>query len=182
MITFKIIKKANNTFWHLFNNSLKEVHISDFDIVLDFEKFIIQCKNGSNVPNLSINISEISITVLGVESYGYNASTLLDKLIEIGYTPYVDFGLGIVDAPSDGQIYGRQNGVWVIVTSGSGGLNPFPTLYTTPKFLRKGFGKTDETIKEIGDFYEFGIDATNYCTLGRWNGTTYDIINLTIDF
>lgn len=63
----------------------------------------------------------------------------------------------------------------------SGGSVNTP-LYTVPKMLRKGFGNTNLLTTEIGDFFEFGIDATRYCTLGRWNGTDYDIINLTEDF
>jgi hypothetical protein len=69
--------------------------------------------------------------------------------------------------------------LYVLVDAlGGGSVTP---LYLIPKMIRKGFGNTNISIVEIGDLFEFGIDATTYCTLAKWNGTTYDKIT-TIEF
>ena len=137
MSIFKIIKKAPNSFWHLYNNGSKEVNLSDFQVVLDSmaQTFNIQCLNGANIPNQSVQIADIRVidqTAGSLEESFANVSTLKDRLTTLGYTPYKS-STGIEEAPVDGNTYGRKNEGWITITSGGGSLLalPFTTNHLT---------------------------------------------------
>lgn len=127
---FKIIKKAPNSFWHLYNNGSKEVNLSDFEVVLDLiaQTFNIQCLNGANIPNQSVQIANIRVidqTAGSFEETFPNVSTLKDRLTTLGYTPYKST-TGIEEAPVDGNTYGRKNEGWNIITQGVSQLVALP--------------------------------------------------------
>jgi hypothetical protein len=121
---FKIIKKAPNSFWHLYNNGAKEVNLSDFQVVLDLiaQTFNIQCLNGANIPNQSVKIANIRVideTDGAVEETFVSVIALKNRLTTLGYTPYKST-TGIEEAPVDGNTYGRKDEGWVLVSGISG--------------------------------------------------------------
>lgn len=91
---FYIIKDADG-FWHRYNNDSKNVSISDFEVVLDevANTFMIQCKNGSNIPNGAVLCTDIVVvdsTSGGSEELFPTVSLLKVRLEELGYTPYFE--------------------------------------------------------------------------------------------
>lgn len=95
MSYFIIEKSTTGNFYHIYNNERTRVNVSDFDIVLDDVSltFIIQCKNGSNIPSQAISISLIQVIDLSVSGTPI-AFSGIDGLIEllksISYTPYLN--------------------------------------------------------------------------------------------
>ena len=91
---FTIQKDLNGIFWHIYNNARTRVNVSDFDVVIDdvSNTFIIQCKNGSNIPNQAISISLIQVIDLSVGTSPIlfsGANGLIQLLTAKGYTPYL---------------------------------------------------------------------------------------------
>ena len=91
---FTIQKDLNGIFWHIYNNLKTKVNVSDFDVVIDdvANTFIIQCKNGSNIPNQAISISLIQVIDLSVGTSPIpfiGANGLIQLLTAKGYTPYL---------------------------------------------------------------------------------------------
>jgi len=91
---FEIIKRTSG-FWHLFNNSSKEVNVSDFEVVLDAvaQTYILQCKNGANIPNIEVPIANIIVrdeTGANVDETFATVALLKVRLIALGYTPYLN--------------------------------------------------------------------------------------------
>ena len=124
MSTFKIIKKGAGNFWHVYSNGAKEVNLSDFQVVLDLiaQTFNIQCLNGANIPNQSVQIANIRVideTDGAVEETFVSVIALKNRLTTLGYTPYKS-STGIEEAPVDGNTYGRKDEGWVLVSGISG--------------------------------------------------------------
>jgi hypothetical protein len=91
---FTIEKDLNGIFWHIYNNARSRVSVSDFDVVIDdvSNTFIIQCKNGSNIPNQAISISLIQVIDLSIGTSPIpfsGANGLIQLLTAKGYTPYL---------------------------------------------------------------------------------------------
>ena len=91
---FTIQKDLNGIFWHIYNNLKTKVSVSDFDVVIDdvSNTFIIQCKNGSNIPNQAISISLIQVIDLSIGTSPIpfsGANGLIQLLTAKGYTPYL---------------------------------------------------------------------------------------------
>ena len=91
---FVIQKTVTGNFYHIYNNESTKVNVSDFDVVLDDVAltFIIQCKNGSNIPSQAISLSLIQVIDLSVGTSpiafsGVDGLILLLK--SISYTPYL---------------------------------------------------------------------------------------------
>jgi hypothetical protein len=131
-MTFTIIKKGNNNFWHLFNNGAKEVNLSDFQAVLDSvaQTFIIQALNGANVPQTAVGILDIIVideTDASLEETFANVEALRTRLVELGYTPYLgavaDNITGLIEAGTNVTITGdgTTGSPYVISLSGGGG-------------------------------------------------------------
>jgi hypothetical protein len=131
-MTFTIIKKGNNNFWHLFNNGAKEVNLSDFQAVLDSvaQTFIIQALNGANIPQTAVGILDIIVideTDASLEETFANVEALRTRLVELGYTPYLgavaDNITGLIEAGTNVTITGdgTEASPYVISSSGSGG-------------------------------------------------------------
>ena len=96
MATFKITKKGINNFWHTYNNNSKVVNLSDFEVVLDnaSQTFSISMPNGSNVPNIAVAVADIIVldeTGANVNETFVNVEQLRQRLVVLGYTPYLDF-------------------------------------------------------------------------------------------
>jgi hypothetical protein len=60
---FIIRKDIYGNWWHDFNNNATKVNISDFECVIDevANTFIIQNKNGSNVPSKAVSIADVKV-------------------------------------------------------------------------------------------------------------------------
>jgi hypothetical protein len=60
---FIIRKDIYGNWWHDFNNNATKVSISDFECVIDevANTFIIQNKNGSNVPSKAVSIADVKV-------------------------------------------------------------------------------------------------------------------------
>lgn len=93
---FYIIKRTGG-FWHKFNNDSKEVNLSDFEVVLDAvaNTFIIQAKNGSNVPIQAVSVNDITIIdetdASTPETYA-TVQLLKNRLVQLDYTAYIPAG------------------------------------------------------------------------------------------
>jgi len=131
-MTFTIIKKGNNNFWHLFNNGAKEINLSDFQAVLDSvaQTFIIQALNGANIPQTAVGILDIIVideTDASLEETFANVEALRTRLVELGYTPYLgavaDNITGLIEAGTNVTITGdgTTGSPYVISSSGGGG-------------------------------------------------------------
>ena len=90
---FVIQKTITGNFYHIYNNQSTKVNVSDFDVVLDDVAltFIIQCKNGSNIPSQAISLSLIQVIDLSVGTSpiafsGVDGLILLLKSIDCAYT------------------------------------------------------------------------------------------------
>lgn len=153
---FKIIKKAPNSFWHLYNNGSKEVNLSDFEVVLDSmaQTFNIQCLNGANVPNQSVQVADIRVidqTAGSFEETFPNVLILKNRLTTLGYTPYKST-TGIEEAPVDGNTYGRKDEGWDIITDGVSQLVALP--FTTNHLTATGNQYTiGDVVYYIGNVY-----------------------------
>lgn len=94
MSNFIIQKTTTGNFYHIYNNARTKVNVSDFDVVLDDVAltFIIQCKNGSNIPSQAVSINLIQVIDLSVGTSPIPFSGI-DELIlllkSISYTPYL---------------------------------------------------------------------------------------------
>jgi len=94
MSLFTIEKSTTGNFWHKYGNGSNEVSISDFQVVIDAVKrtFIIQPKNGSNIPSQAVSFNDLRVVDLNVSTTPIPFTTG-DSLIEIlkglNYTPYI---------------------------------------------------------------------------------------------
>lgn len=92
---FTIIKTVSGVWYHLFNNGATKVHLSDFDVIIDAiaETYVIEAKNGSNIPSKAISISDIRViddsvsTTIPIAFSG--ATGLIELLTSLGYPPYL---------------------------------------------------------------------------------------------
>ena len=94
MSNFIIQKTTTGNFYHIYNNARTKVNVSDFDVVLDDVAltFIIQCKNGSNIPSqaVSINLIQVIDLSLGTSPIPFSGIDELILLLKsISYTPYL---------------------------------------------------------------------------------------------
>ena len=103
-MTFKITKKGSSFFTHSYNNGSKDVELSDWNIILEYvsQTISIQSLNGSNIPNVSVNILDVIVideTDTGLEETFSNLLQLRIRLIELGYNALVENnGNGVPDA------------------------------------------------------------------------------------
>ena len=109
---FTIEKDLSGIFWHIYNNARTRVNVSDFDVVIDSvsQTFIVQCKNGSNIPSQAISISLIQVIDLSVGTSPIafsGADGLIQLLMAKNYTPYLQ------DAPSQSVVVYRVGQVGV---------------------------------------------------------------------
>lgn len=92
---FTIIKTVSGVWYHLFNNGATKVHLSDFDVIIDAiaETYVIEAKNGSNIPSKAISISDIRVIDDSVSTtipLAFSGATgLIELLTSLGYPPYL---------------------------------------------------------------------------------------------
>lgn len=89
---FKIIKKTSAVWQHELNGQI--IHLSSFGVVADIslQTFILRSLNGSYFPNQSVGIANIIVideTDASVEETFATINELLNRLIELNYTPYI---------------------------------------------------------------------------------------------
>jgi hypothetical protein len=108
--------------------------------------------NGTNV--LTSNLAA------GTHDIGIQPSHLIDAInAGLGQSDW-QTGQGIGDAPSDGNIYGRQNSGWVTVSSG--GIGEAPTDGNT--YVRQNFGWV------VGGISDAPYDGNYYARQnGNWS-------------
>jgi len=169
MSTFSIIKRSANNFWHVYNNGAKDVNISDFELVLDAisQTVIIQTKNGANVPQTAVNITDVIVideTDLSVEETFANVDDLRTRLVELAYTPYLGAGsaesiTGLIDAGTGVTITGTGTLADPYVINSSGGTTPDLQAVLTE-------GNESTTQDAI-----FRLDADRYLKINRASQT-----------
>jgi len=91
---FTIRKDPAGNFFHDFGNGGSSVHLSDFEVLIDDIKntFIIEPKNGSNIPSQSVPLSEVQVIdeITSPSPITYTgASGLITLLKSLYYTPYL---------------------------------------------------------------------------------------------
>jgi len=90
---FKIIKKTPAVWQHELNGQI--IHLSSFGVVADIslQTFILRALNGSYFPQQSVGIADIIVideTDGSVEETFGTINELLNRLVELNYTPYID--------------------------------------------------------------------------------------------
>jgi hypothetical protein len=128
---FTIEKDLSGIFWHIYNNARTRVNVSDFDVVIDSisQTFIIQCKNGSNIPSqaIAINLMQVIDLSVGTSPIAFSgAEGLIQLLMAKNYTPYLQ------DAPSESVYVYRVGQVGVFTMT--------PTQFTD-NFDGTGLGR-----------------------------------------
>ena len=96
---FIIRKDIYGSWWHDYNNDATKVNISDFEAVIDSvaNTFIIQCKNGSNVPTMAISIVNVKVInqIVSNTPISFSGAVGLKNLLtSLSYTPYFVSGGG----------------------------------------------------------------------------------------
>jgi hypothetical protein len=96
---FIIRKDIYGSWWHDFNNNATKVNISDFECVIDevANTFIIQNKNGSNVPSKAVSIADVKVInqIVSNTPISFSGAVGLKNLLtSLNYTPYVTSGGG----------------------------------------------------------------------------------------
>ena len=91
---FIIRKDIYGSWWHDYNNDATKVNISDFEAVIDSvaNTFIIQCKNGSNVPTMAISIVNVKVInqIVSDTPISFSGAVGLKNLLtSLNYTPYL---------------------------------------------------------------------------------------------
>jgi hypothetical protein len=90
---FKIIKKTPAVWQHELNGQI--IHLSSFGVVADIslQTFILRALNGSYFPQQSVGIADIIVideTDASVEETFGTINELLNRLVVLNYTPYID--------------------------------------------------------------------------------------------
>jgi len=106
---FIIRKDIYGSWWHDFNNDATKINISDFEAVIDSvaNTFIIQCKNGSNVPTMAISIANVKVInqIVSNTPISFSGAVGLKNLLtSLGYTPYLQATTGSVFVYRVGQV------------------------------------------------------------------------------
>ena len=96
---FIIRKDIYGSWWHDYNNDATKVNISDFEAVIDdvANTFIIQNKNGSNVPSKAVSIADVKVInqIVSNTPISFSGAVGLKNLLtSLNYTPYVVSGGG----------------------------------------------------------------------------------------
>jgi len=183
MSTFSIIKRSANNFWHVYNNGAKDVNISDFELVLDAvaQTVIIQTKNGANVPQTAVNITDVIVideTDLSVEETFANVDDLRTRLVELAYTPYLGAGsaesiTGLIDAGTGVTITGTGTLADPYVINSSGGTTPDLQAVITEG---RTFAETDtSTDYSLGVFS--GSGASKYFNISILKSSLTSLFN-----
>jgi len=166
---FEIIKRTSG-FWHLFNNSSKEVNVSDFEVVLDAvaQTYILQCKNGANIPSIEVPIANIIVrdeTGANVDETFATVALLKVRLIALGYTPYLN-----ASGLTPDQVDAIQN------ANTPTGANPFATMADVGGgAVASVNGQTGVVVLDTGDIAE--VTDKNYVSdaelvvIGNTSGT-----------
>ena len=174
-MSFYIIKKGSNNFWHTFSNNAKTVNISDFEAVLDSvaQTFNIQCLNGANVPQSVVSILDIIVideTDASVEETFTDVEVLRARLVVLGYTPYLGAGnadsiTGLIEEGTNVTITGTGTlaDPYVINASGGGSQNIQQVLDISPRTFTKTEGDIDYTFK-VWDSGIFELKSINTVT------------------
>ena len=166
-MTFTIIKKGNNNFWHLFNNGAKEINLSDFQAVLDSvaQTFIIQALNGANIPQTAVGILDIIVideTDASLEETFANVDALRTRLVELGYTPYLgavaDNITGLIEAGTNVTITGdgTTGSPYVISSSGGGGGGAVTSVNSDTGAVIVDL----QSVTDEGNVVEYGAETT----------------------
>jgi len=91
---FTILKDVAGVWWHLYNNNATKVHLSDFDVIIEAvaETFVIEPRNGSNIPSRSVSISDVQVINESISSSPISftgADGLIALLTSLNYPPYL---------------------------------------------------------------------------------------------
>jgi hypothetical protein len=107
---FKIIKKTPAVWQHELNGQI--IHLSSFGVVADIslQTFILRALNGSYFPQQSVGIADIILideTDASVEETFGTINELLNRLVVLNYTPYIDangISMNLQQVTDNGQI------------------------------------------------------------------------------
>lgn len=170
-MTFKITKKGSSFFTHSYNNGSKDVELSDWNIILEYvsQTISIQSLNGSNIPNVSVNILDVIVideTDTGLEETFSNLLQLRIRLIELGYNPLVENnGNEVPDATT--SVKGKLK-----LAGDLGGTADLPTVPELDNKVDKNTAITGATKTKIT------YDSKGLVTAGA-DATTADIADST---
>jgi len=162
MSDFVIRKDIYGSWWHDYNNDATKINISDFEALIDEVQntFIIQCKNGSNVPTMGVSIVNVKVvnSIISPTPIAFSGAVGLKNLLTtLNYTPYVTAGSGggAVDSVNG------QTGIVIIpiptntsdlVNDGENGTDPFITA-------------ADVVVPNLEQVTDIGATTTNQITV-----------------
>jgi len=129
-MAFKIIKRGANDFWHN-NNSLKEVNLSDWEIILEAvgQTVVLGAKNGANFPQKAVGILDVIVideTASSIEETFTNVEDLRLRLVALGYNPYIvaNGGIQSIVAGTNVTVDNTDPQNPIVSASGGGGSTP----------------------------------------------------------
>jgi hypothetical protein len=132
---FIIRKDIYGSWWHDYNNDATKINISDFEAVIDSvaNTFIIQCKNGSNVPTMAISIANVKVInqIVSNTPISFSGAVGLKNLLtSLSYTPYLQ---------------GTITGQVVVYRVGQVGVFTMTPTQFTDNFTETGLGTSTMT-------------------------------------
>jgi hypothetical protein len=173
---FTIEKDLSGIFWHIYNNARTRVNVSDFDVVIDSisQTFIIQCKNGSNIPSQAIAISLMQVIDLNVGTSPIpfsGADGLIQLLMAKNYTPYLQ------DAPSQSVYVYRVGQVGVFTMTPTQFTNNFnSTGLGTSTMIGWALRNGNNGTKNQQGKFSLNKGASPYDVIGTLGGSANSVL------
>jgi len=164
---FTILKDLAGVWWHIFNNEATKVHLSDFDVTIEAvsNSFVIEAKNGSNIPSQATSISNIQVINEIISSSPIpftGADGLIALLTSLSYPPYLS------NAPLQPPVR-----IWI---KGQGSYFRRPQEWIDANFDDSGLGINEA----IG--WEKDTDLEGKTLIGQTDGGLFDTIGNSYGF
>ena len=192
---FTIEKRVSGNFYHIFNGQSSKVNLSDFEVVLDEadSTFIIQCKNGANIPYKPQPISQLQVVDLNIGTSpipfsGVDGLRVL--LTSINYTPYRNnsggvgvqsvTGTTVDNTDPENPVVGVPNLPQVLTVGDKifeqiSASRNFELTDRTKYLLVYGNGTVTVTLNESSFFFPVNSVIEGFCQVdGRGSGATLD--------
>jgi len=163
MSDFVIRKDIYGNWWHDYNNDATKINISDFEALIDDVQntFIIQCKNGSNVPTMGVSIVNVKVinSIISPTPIAFSGAVGLKNLLTtLNYTPYVNGGTGGGESLAETlAIDNKTNGIPIVSNNGNG----YAYVNDEQTVIGNDFGGTKKiTMNEDSFAIETNVRAT----------------------
>jgi hypothetical protein len=165
-----ILEKRLNGLWWFYDAFYTDSFTPyPFGCIIDrsANTFVLTKENRPSYPKSPLQVAEVQIRVLpstALETYS-TAELLENRLLELGFPPLVDGvtpSSGIPEAPEDGELYGRKDADWEIVSN----LDVYSETETVVGTWIDGKPIYQRTFEGTGYFYYDEQSVANILDLG----------------